>query len=166
MKTCVNCLNTTDNQFGFKSNSLTDICVFTFKEIVEYYNYHSSPVYVSYLDASKAFDRINHWKLFRKLSDRGMPIIVTRLLSVWYSTQCFAVKWNSVISDVFYVTNGVRQGGILSPILFNIYIDDLSCRLNNSGIGCHINGKCLNHIIYTDDSVILKPIAQWHYIWN
>ena len=86
-----------------------------------------------------------------------MPIIVTRLLSVWYSTQRFAVKWNSVVSDFFYVTNGVRQGGILSPILFNIYIDNLSCRLNNSGIGCHINGKCMNHIIYADDSVILAP---------
>ena len=61
------------------------------------------------------------------------------------------------ISDFFTVSNGVRQGGILSPILFNVYMDDLSIILSGANIGCYINGVCFNHLGYADDSVIMAP---------
>jgi hypothetical protein len=67
------------------------------------------------------------------------------------------VKFNSVCSESFTVKNGVRQGGILSPILFNVYMNDLSDMLNNSNVGCKINGQSLNHLFYADDSVIIAP---------
>ena len=54
----------------------------------------------------------------------------------------------------------VRQGGILSPHLYNIYIDDLSHILGNTHAGCYINGVCVNHLVYADDTVILAPSAQ------
>ena len=54
--------------------------VFTLKQITEYYNQWSSPVYVCYLDASKAFDRINHWCMFRKLIKRDADLFVIRFL--------------------------------------------------------------------------------------
>ena len=50
-----------DNKFGFKQKHSTDLCIDTIKSIMQYYNYYSSPVYTCFLDASKAFDRINHW---------------------------------------------------------------------------------------------------------
>jgi len=61
-------LGTFCNQFGFKSKRDTDsdMCVFSLKQVVEYFNSRSSPGYVCYLDASKAFDRINYWCLFKK----------------------------------------------------------------------------------------------------
>ena len=70
-----------------------------------------------FLDASKAFDRLNHWLLFDKLITRGIPLIVIRILVYWYSNQQFCVRWVNTLSAEFYVTNGVRQGGILSPVL-------------------------------------------------
>ena len=93
-------------------------------------------MFVSYLDASKAFDRINHDKLFDKLRRRGVPMYVTRLLIYWYRCQRFCVRWGSTYSELFSVTNGVQQGGILSLYLFNVYFDDLSEALNKIYCGC------------------------------
>ena len=111
-------LGTACNQFGFKSRHGTDMCVFTLKQIIEYYNLRCSPVYICYLDASKAFDRINHWCLFKKLLNRNINLVLVRLLLFWYCNQTFCVRWGSTISPFFTVSNGVRQGGIMSPVLF------------------------------------------------
>jgi len=119
-------LETSSNQFGFKSKHGTDMCVYTLNQITKYYNQRSSPVYICYLDASKAFDRINHWCLFKKL----IKLNIKRHILV-LSTK-FCVRWGNQFSQFFTVSNGIRQGGIMSPILFNIYIDELSCNLNQS----------------------------------
>ncbi len=150
-------LYTTDNQFGYKSHSSSDLCIFTLKQIVDYYKSNGSPTYLCFLDASKAFDRVHHNILFSKLLKRNIPHVIIRLLMFWYITQTFVVKWGGTLSDSFKVTNGVRQGGILSPVLFSVYIDELSGRLSNSKIGCVLNSVYFNHIVYADDTVLLAP---------
>ena len=71
---------TSDNQFGFKKKHATDLCTYKVKSVVEYYNYFRSPVYTCFLDASKAFDRINHWTLFKKVLLRDVPPLLVRIL--------------------------------------------------------------------------------------
>ena len=151
---------TNSHQIGFKKGHSTDMSIFLFKETIDFYHSFSSPVYTCYIDASKAFDKVNYWKLFRKLLDRNTPTILVRLLAVWYSSQRFSVLWDNIVSESFKVSNGVRQGGVLSPHLFCIYMEDLSNRLIDTGIGCHINGTCLNHIFYADDAVLLAPTVE------
>ena len=79
----------------------------------------AASVFVCFLDASKAFDRVNHTTLFKQLGERGIPGYILRILIYWYKNQDMCIK-------KFKVTNDVRQGGILSPYLFNVYVDELS----------------------------------------
>ena len=67
--------------------------LYTVKSVSKYYTQHHSPVYTCFLDASKAFDKINHFKLFRKLLDRKTPIVIVKNLLFWYSKQTVCVKW-------------------------------------------------------------------------
>jgi hypothetical protein len=152
-------LGTSDNQYGFKAEHSTDICIFALKSVASYYVDFNSPVYTCFLDASKAFDRVNHWTLFYKLLRRGVSVSVVRLLYFWYRNQKICVKWGNVLSETFHVANGVRQGSLLSPKLFALYLDDLSHRLRSSTAGCFINDACTNHFFYADDICLLAPSA-------
>ena len=150
-------LDTCPNQFGFKRNHSTDQCIYVLKEIIDAYRVLNGSVFTCFLDASKAFDRVNHSILFGKLSNRGIPRYVIRMLSYWYENQQMCVRWGGTYSTFFCVTNGVRQGSILSPYLFNIYVNDLSVALNACRVGCCVGKVIINHLMYADDLVILAP---------
>ena len=152
-----NFLLTSSNQFGFKAKHSTDACIYVLKEAVDFYVSRQSSVYLCFLDASKAFDRVNHRVLFEKLQKRGVPSYLVRILAYWYTNQKMAIRWGSIISDCFYVSNGVRQGGILSPYLFSLYMDDLSTKLQKHYAGCKIANMIINHLFYADDLVLLCP---------
>ena len=109
---------------------------------------------------SKAFDMVNHNKLFNKLLQLNFPTRLVRLLIFWYSNQMVNIRWQNTTTSAFKMKNGTRQGSILSPFLFSIYMRDISSVLNNSGIGCHIAGAPCNILFYADDMVILAP--SWH----
>ena len=100
---------TSSNQFGFKRKHSTDQCVL-YKQAVFYYVNQNSPIFSTFLDTSKAFDRVNYKLLFKKLSNHNVPAWFVRLLAYWYSTQCMKVRWGNVSSSPFTVSRGVRQG--------------------------------------------------------
>ena len=77
-------LITSDNQFELKREHGTDLCIFTVRFVIKYHNLHNSPVYTCFLDVSKAYDRVNHWTLFRKLLNRSIHILIVRMLMYWY----------------------------------------------------------------------------------
>ena len=106
-----------------------------------------------------ACNTISHWTLFKKLIDWGVPLYLVMILGYWYPKQEMTVSWGACISYSFEVTNGVRQGGILSLQLFNIYIDGLSNILYKSSIGGSIDGKQINHMLYADDLCIVSSVG-------
>ena len=69
----------------------------------------------------------------------------------------FFVRCASCISEPFCVSNGLRQGGILSPVFFSVFVDELSVWLRSVSVECCIGDTCMNHIIYVYDTVLLAP---------
>ena len=144
-------------QFGFKSGHSTSLCTSVLKQTVEYYTGQGSHVFACFLDFNKAFDSVNHWKLFQKLLDDGVNSFIVNLLAYWHCSQSAVVRWHNTMSTKFCISNGVRQGGVLSPYLFTRYIRDMIYTVAGSGIGCTIGGITMNLLAYADDLVLLAP---------
>ena len=150
--------HTTNQQFGFKAAHGCDMCGFVVKETVCHYLENGDEcMFGCCLDLSKAYDRVSHPKLSMKLLDQGALVYLVVLLRNWYKLQTMAVRWNSIISSHFAISNGVQQGSVLSRLLFNIYMDDLIVSLNQSGFGARVNGKFTGCVMYADDIVLLSP---------
>ena len=131
------------------------------KMVISRYINSGSCVLGCYLDASKAFDRVDHGLLFQKLEERGLPPAILNFLLSWYRTQQMKVQWDpKSTSDSFTVTNSVRQGGVLSPFLFAVYLDNLLCELSLSGVGCHWRWMFAGVFCFADDIVLLAPCAS------
>jgi hypothetical protein len=95
--------------------------------------------------------------MFKILMDKNVPYCVIRVIKDNYLRQNVCVMWDSYRSPSFSVSNGVKQGGVMSPILFTMYIDVLLLRLKDSGIGCHINNVYIGALAYADDITLLCP---------
>ena len=86
-----------------------------------------------------------------------MPKPIVRLLLHWYMTQKMRVQWSGRASDDFEISNGVRQGGVPSPVLFTIYLDSLLESLRASGRGCYWEDHFSGALCYADDPTVLAP---------
>ncbi len=146
---------TTANQFGYKKKVGTETAIFTLKHVAHNFLSNDTPVYIAYLDATKAFDLVHHWTRLRKLIDSGLDYLTIRILCYWFRNQFFVVRWGNILSSPFPVRNSCRQGGLLSPYLFAIYVDRLSEKLSESGLGCHVGNIITNHLSFADDFCLL-----------
>ena len=144
------------HQMGFQSGLSTTMCTWSLVETINFFRNQGGPVFLCLMDLTKAFDLVKFNMLFRKLSNRVAPIIL-RLLIYSYVHQGCSVSWNGCNSSKFMISNGVRQGAVLSPTLFNIYIDSLFEKLRDSGCGCWIEGLFYGAWGYADDIGLLAP---------
>jgi len=131
---------------------------FTLHESVKYFTKYGAKVYGAFLDASKAFDKVLHNGLFKSY---WINMYLCLLCCYWKTgtVVCAAqsIKWNNAIGECFQTLCGVRQGGILSPYLFTLYVDDLIKKLRSSGYGLHIRSLFVGCILYADDIVLVSP---------
>ena len=144
-------------QFGFKENVSTTQCSWRVSEVAAHYVRSGKPVIATLLDCSKAFDKCEFVQLFRKLLKKGLPTVVVRMLIFIYREQVAWVRWGSEKSATFRISNGTRQGSVLSPTLFAVYIDDLLLDLRKLGLGCHMGGMWMGAVGFADDILLLAP---------
>jgi hypothetical protein len=149
-------LKSSELQFGFKKNLGCSHALYVLRSVVEYFNDKGSTVNLCALDLSKAFDKVNHYGLFIMLMRRSVPLEFLNILINWYDLCNAVVRWDNAVSRLFHPSCGVRQGGVLSPVLFAMYVDNIIINLLNSGHGCHIGSMFFGCIMYADDLVLLS----------
>ena len=150
------------HQFGFKAKHSTIMACSILKHVINYYRNNGSYVFVSLLDLSKAFDLVDHHILFNRLIDLKLPCNLVHILAFWYRFQTMNVKWNSILSSSFPVSNGTKQGSVLSPLLFSLYIKPVSKAITTSQLGCYIGNMPCNVLLYADDLVLISPSYRAH----
>ena len=114
-------------------------------------------IYSCFLDLSKAFERVRHSFLLRKLLDAKVPFFVVNLLRSMFLKSKITVNFNGKSSFEWLALRGLRQGGILSAFLFTFYIDEILREVSSMPYHCKLGINKINIQAYADDIVVLCP---------
>ncbi len=124
---------------------------------MHYYVNNKSDVYSCCVDATKAFDMVKHDNLFELLIERKISALAIRALLDMYQRQKMRTVWSGKFSRLFGTSNGRQLGGIVSPVLFCVYMDTLLKRLESEEYGCWIDSHYFGSVGYADDLKLLSP---------
>ena len=119
-------------------------------------------IYFCFIDYTKAFDSVDHNKLWKILKEMGMLDHLTWLLTDLYAGQEATVRTGHGTTDWFQIGKGVRQGHILSPCIFNSYAEYIvwNGRLDEAQAGIKTAGRNINNLRYADDTILLAESEE------
>ena len=137
---------------------MTD-CVFVLDTVIRYYQHNCKPVYLCFVDFTKAFDYINRNALYYKLIQQNIVDKMLKVIISMYDNDRARVNHMGSTGNSIDSRCGILQGGILSPKLFNEFLFDLPKYPDKSN-GISINNLILTRILYADDIVILADSAK------
>ena len=143
-------------QCGFQKNLGCLMTSFALRECIQTSIEHNSKVFVCFLDAKQAFDRVWHSGLFSKLFDADIDKHIFKAFFDMYTGLQSRVKFRGFKSDWFPVLQGTRQGGVSSPKLYLLYIDGLIKEIEQSGLGLCIYGTCFASPTVADDMCLVS----------
>ena len=150
-----------DTQFGFRKGFGTREALFSIQVLIQRARDVNADVFACFIDFEKAFDKVQHGKLISILRESGIDDRDTDIISKLYLQQRAIVRVENETSEEFNIRRGVRQGCILSPLLFNVYSEHLFKEaLENIEDGVVINGEIINNLRYADDTVLIADTAE------
>ena len=104
------------------------------------------------------------WLITPNRKDPSIAVFLK--LIFWYKDLMCRVRWGESLSQWYSVLSGVRQGGVLSPDLYCLYVDDLIRRLEVLNVGCYISQMFLAALLYADDMALLAPSVKIHLVYG
>ncbi|RNA40614.1 RNA-directed DNA polymerase from mobile element jockey-like [Brachionus plicatilis] len=150
-----------EKQFGFKKKSSCSHAVFTLKQAIKISRLANKRLYVCAIDASKAFDKVNRTNLWAKLIQKNIHPAIILATYHYYNQSMMIVNNEDEYSSLFKTTLGVRQGGIMSPKLFSIYLDHLIKQIESLDLGIKLNqSKKIDIVVYADDILLLSSTKK------
>ena len=150
-----------DVQAGFRKgrgtrNQIVNICW-----IMERAREFQKNIYFCFIDYSKAFDCVDHNKLCKILRDRILDKVICLLRNLYVGQEA-TVRTLYERTDWFKIGKGVWQGYILSPYLFNLYVEYImhNVRLDEAQAGIKITGRNINNLKYADDTTLWQKVKR------
>ncbi|CAI9728353.1 Hypothetical predicted protein [Octopus vulgaris] len=149
-------------QAGFRKGRGTRDHIANLRWILEKAREYQKKLYMCFIDYSKAFDSIDHDKLWKCLEEMGTPLHHVQLIRSLYQNQEATVWTPYGDTDWFEIGKGTRQGCILSPAAFNMYAEKVmrNAGLEDSSIGERIGGRDINNLRYADDTALLAESGK------
>ena len=145
-----------ENQIGFRKGYQTSDHIFTLRAIIENtFENSKGPLYLCFVDFKKAFDSVDHKLLLNKLVTYGINGNFLKVISSLYSKVKSCVRGNDGLTDTFPCNRGVRQGCVLSPVLFALFLNDLNTHIKASSQGVLVDGERIHSLLYADDLVLI-----------
>ena len=130
--------------------SCTD-SMFASMEALAHFKSNGDNVYSCFYDLASAFDTVEFCVLLQNLFQAGIRGKCWRLLHDWYSNLSSQVRLGNHLSESFPICRGIRQGSVLSPMLFNLVMDPLLSTMSSRSLGISINGLFLGAFAHADD---------------
>lgn len=147
-----------NSQYGFRKGRGCTDAIFTLRQMSEKTIEYNNELNVAFIDQEKAFDRVNRDKLWAVLEEYGVKgQLLDNIRALYHTTQC-AIRTTVGMTNWFPVSSGVRQGCILSPLLFIIYMDAIAKEANPQQ-------EDINELIFADDHALIykdKDNLQHH----
>ena len=157
----VNC-ELPDVQAGFGRGRGTRDQIDNIRWIIKKAREFQKNIYFCFIDYARAFDCVDHNKLWKILKEMGIPAHLTCLLRNLYVVQKATARTGHGTKDWFQIGKGVHQGCILSPCLFNLYVEYI---LRNTGLeeaqaGIKTTGRNSNNLRYADDTTLWQKVKR------
>ncbi|XP_063961110.1 uncharacterized protein LOC129267838 [Lytechinus pictus] len=142
-------------QFGFRKGFSCALTSISLELIIELNTAHKFPTYLALLDAEKAFDTVWHRGLFEKLKSSHLDPSIQDMLESMYHGIESKVFWKGAASNPIPITQGVRQGGVMSPLLYTAFVDGLIKELREKNLGSSIDGRFSGVVVLADDVALV-----------
>ena len=155
-------VNFPDVQAGFRKGRGTRDQIANIHWITEKAREFQKNIYFCFIDYAKAFDCVNHNKLWKILKEMGIPDHLTCLLRNLYAGQEATIRTGHGTMDWFQIRKGIHQGYILSPCLFNLYAEYImrNAGLEEAQAGIKIAGRNINNLRYADDTTLMTESEE------
>ena len=144
-----------EEQNGFREDRSTMDNVFTLLTLIEKAEKQKQPLHLSFIDLAKAYDTVDRMILWKKMKQLGFSESFINILKSMYNDDTLECQMGRISTGRVYLRRGLRQGCNLSPLLFSIYVQELSERLNDEGVGVRLWDQLVSHLFFADDLVLI-----------